>query len=216
MLSLIFGVALCCLGIVGPFIYVPCLGLAVYAAFTFLTPQQLGITFLRGPLIVATATLISYFFSTNYPKKFNHFPAELILFTVMLLGMFLGAYNAYDSDLAFEHFFVYCKYGFFLLLLVNLLNSLQKIEMFNNFLILGAAWLVYKCWDLRGATAGRFENIDGGVVGDSNHFAAALIMLLPLVLMRIFRNDHKLIRLCLLYTSPSPRDGLLSRMPSSA
>ena len=24
------------------------------------------------------------------------------------------------------------------------------------------------------------------------------------------------IRLCLLYTSPSPRDGLLSRMPSSA
>ena len=25
-----------------------------------------------------------------------------------------------------------------------------------------------------------------------------------------------LLRLCLLYTSPSPRDGLLSRMPSSA
>ena len=25
-----------------------------------------------------------------------------------------------------------------------------------------------------------------------------------------------LIRICLLYTSPSPRDGLLSRMPSSA
>ena len=28
-------------------------------------------------------------------------------------------------------------------------------------------------------------------------------------------NDHWL-KLCLLYTSPSPRDGLLSRMPSSA
>ena len=26
----------------------------------------------------------------------------------------------------------------------------------------------------------------------------------------------KLIEICLLYTSPSPRDGLLSRMPSSA
>ena len=29
-------------------------------------------------------------------------------------------------------------------------------------------------------------------------------------------NDNALINDCLLYTSPSPRDGLLSRMPSSA
>ena len=33
-----------------------------------------------------------------------------------------------------------------------------------------------------------------------------------------FWNDHRvnIIDTCLLYTSPSPRDGLLSRMPSSA
>ena len=30
------------------------------------------------------------------------------------------------------------------------------------------------------------------------------------------RNDSDCRKLCLLYTSPSPRDGLLSRMPSSA
>ena len=29
-------------------------------------------------------------------------------------------------------------------------------------------------------------------------------------------TSHGMIRTCLLYTSPSPRDGLLSRMPSSA
>ena len=29
-------------------------------------------------------------------------------------------------------------------------------------------------------------------------------------------NEHGLVYPCLLYTSPSPRDGLLSRMPSSA
>ena len=28
--------------------------------------------------------------------------------------------------------------------------------------------------------------------------------------------DNELLNICLLYTSPSPRDGLLSRMPSSA
>ena len=29
-------------------------------------------------------------------------------------------------------------------------------------------------------------------------------------------NPRLMLKLCLLYTSPSPRDGLLSRMPSSA
>ena len=29
-------------------------------------------------------------------------------------------------------------------------------------------------------------------------------------------QQDELVRICLLYTSPSPRDGLLSRMPSSA
>lgn len=195
MFSLILGVSLFCLGIVGPFIYEPCLGLAVYAAFTFITPQQLGITFLRAPLLVAIATLISYFLSSKYPKKLNLYPAEVKLFSIMLFGMLLGAYKAYDSNLAFEHFIVYCKYGIFLILLINILDTLPKLEMFNNFLILGAAWLVYKCWDLRGATAGRFENVDGGVVGDSNQFAAALILLMPLVLMRVFRKTHILIRI---------------------
>ena len=38
--------------------------------------------------------------------------------------------------------------------------------------------------------------------------ALGLVLAIPLALMRVSR--------CLLYTSPSPRDGLLSRMPSSA
>ena len=33
---------------------------------------------------------------------------------------------------------------------------------------------------------------------------------------RAARVDHSTDETCLLYTSPSPRDGLLSRMPSSA
>ena len=32
----------------------------------------------------------------------------------------------------------------------------------------------------------------------------------------VFANTKGWVRDCLLYTSPSPRDGLLSRMPSSA
>ena len=35
-------------------------------------------------------------------------------------------------------------------------------------------------------------------------------------LVILFEVIHEKLRDCLLYTSPSPRDGLLSRMPSSA
>ena len=41
--------------------------------------------------------------------------------------------------------------------------------------------------------------------------------LLDMVMSRVaFKGDGILVDTCLLYTSPSPRDGLLSRMPSSA
>ena len=35
-------------------------------------------------------------------------------------------------------------------------------------------------------------------------------------IIELFSNDDYEVYICLLYTSPSPRDGLLSRMPSSA
>ena len=33
---------------------------------------------------------------------------------------------------------------------------------------------------------------------------------------KVYKAHYILLNICLLYTSPSPRDGLLSRMPSSA
>ena len=56
--------------------------------------------------------------------------------------------------------------------------------------------------DLNGAGQGRRALFVSGTIGPA---AAAL-----------FRDKLDQANLCLLYTSPSPRDGLLSRMPSSA
>ena len=44
--------------------------------------------------------------------------------------------------------------------------------------------------------------------------ASLLLLMLAAIGVRIKIKDQPII--CLLYTSPSPRDGLLSRMPSSA
>ena len=37
-----------------------------------------------------------------------------------------------------------------------------------------------------------------------------------LIQLDTLKSENRSLRSCLLYTSPSPRDGLLSRMPSSA
>ena len=44
----------------------------------------------------------------------------------------------------------------------------------------------------------------------------ALTQLTDIRLAKALRPKRRLLGFCLLYTSPSPRDGLLSRMPSSA
>ena len=52
------------------------------------------------------------------------------------------------------------------------------------------------------------------MAGEVNY--AAAISVGDFVFINMLDNDEKLFGNCLLYTSPSPRDGLLSRMPSSA
>ena len=57
-----------------------------------------------------------------------------------------------------------------------------------------------------------FKRMFGGYGVFKNELAVALILRSE-IFMKV---DQSNINDCLLYTSPSPRDGLLSRMPSSA
>ena len=66
-------------------------------------------------------------------------------------------------------------------------------------------------------------DIDGVLMHDNvaipgaNEFLARIMEKgLPLVLLTNYPSQTGQDLACLLYTSPSPRDGLLSRMPSSA
>ena len=58
----------------------------------------------------------------------------------------------------------------------------------------------------------------GFLLGPDNFFAWALTVMFLVFTLRaiLYKPFVRQIRTCLLYTSPSPRDGLLSRMPSSA
>ena len=56
----------------------------------------------------------------------------------------------------------------------------------------------------------RLTFCDGNII---NHYFCDLLPLMQLSCTSTYVNE---VEICLLYTSPSPRDGLLSRMPSSA
>ena len=62
----------------------------------------------------------------------------------------------------------------------------------------------------------RVQRVPVTESGGRIHTSAATVAVLPEVADVDFRIDQKDLKICLLYTSPSPRDSILSRMPSSA
>ena len=64
--------------------------------------------------------------------------------------------------------------------------------------------------------AAHIEEVEAKLATFKQRAAGALPELMPLNLQMMNQSDRELMDLCLLYTSPSPRDRTRSRMPSSA
>ena len=67
----------------------------------------------------------------------------------------------------------------------------------------------------------QFESISLKKYAEESYLNYAMYVILDRALPNVGdglkpASSHRLHLVCLLYTSPSPRDGLLSRMPSSA
>lgn len=165
-------------------------GLVAASCFVHISPLQVHIASFRPVLILSLVTLLSYLFSEKYTNKFSYKPLEFWLMLLMLCGMMLSSRNAYDSQATWDAVIVFAKFVLFFLLLINMLDNRDKLKWWINGLLLSAGWLVYRCWDLRGTTGARFENVDGGVVNDSNQYAAALILLLPLAVARAMQTEE--------------------------
>ena len=72
----------------------------------------------------------------------------------------------------------------------------------------------YGAWALRGWLMARLAGLDfieRTIPPDDPAMRAEILLLSSSIRVPALEHDG-----CLLYTSPSPRDGLLSRMPSSA
>jgi O-antigen ligase len=196
MLKFLLGLVLIAIGFGGALFYDPVWGLYLFACFTHIRLEQLGDSIslpLRVPIVVAGLTVVLYLLSSRYRNKFRRWPLEVWLLGIMVIGMCVGsAGSEFQKDASWELTSQYAKYWVFFILMIQMMDSIKKIDQFHWVMILSAAWLVYRCWDLRGTTGERFENIGGGTVADSNHFAAALVLLFPFVLHRILDKDKRI------------------------
>lgn len=198
MFKFLFGVLLIGIGFLKAIFQDPIWGLYLFAALSHIPLSQLGENIglpLRIPIVIACLTLFLYIINPNYKKKFSKWPAEVWLFGVMVIGMCFGSQMAkFDHDLSWMLTFDYFKYWIFFILFIQMVDSIKKVDWFYWIMFLSAVWLVYRCWDLRGTTGPRFENMGGGNISDANHFAAALVLLFPFVFYRTF-SQNKLIAL---------------------
>ena len=189
MLKFLLGVVLIAVGFAGALFIDPVWGLYLFAGFTHIRLEQLGESIslpLRVPIVVAGLTVVLYLGSSLYRNKFSRWPAEVWLLALMVIGMCFGsASSQYNAEASWDLTSQYAKYWVFFVLFIQMMDSEKKIAQFHWVMVVSAAWLVYRCWDLRGTTGARFENLGGGTVQDSNHFAAALVLLFPFVLHKI-------------------------------
>ena len=195
MFSFCFGVLIIAVGLLGSLLIDPFWGIAAYISFVHITPQQLHITSFHAPFVIMVIVLVTYVISPKYPNKFTFRPLEFWLQVIMTIGLFIGAIIAFDSEAAMNGAITFAKYTLFFLLFVNIIDSNEKLGWCYVAFYLSSAWMVYKCWDLRGTMPGRFEYINGGIVSDANQFAAALVLLLPLVIIKILGKERWWIRL---------------------
>jgi probable O-glycosylation ligase (exosortase A-associated) len=192
MLSYLFGLLIFFCGIFGIFFFDAFWGIVAAACFVHITPMQLHIEAFRPALVLSLLTLCFYIAGQKYKTKFNFKPVEFWMMSIMLLGLIFGLMNAYDKKATWEDITIFFKITVFFLLMINLIDDRRKLKWFIDVMLLSAAWLVYRCWDLRGTTGARFENIDGGIIQDSNQYAAALLLLLPLAIGRAMQKSQNL------------------------
>ena len=196
MIKFLFGVCLICYGFYRALFSDPVWGIYLFAALTHIRVAQLGESLYlppNVPIVIAVLTLCLYFFSSRYEQKFTRWPLEIFIFAAMLIGMALSSTNAqFDQSISWYRTMDYFKYWIFFILMIQMVNTLDKIEWFHRVMILSAVWLVYRCWDLRGTTGFRFENVGGDIISDANHFASALVLLFPFVFLKTLAKDRKI------------------------
>lgn len=188
MAKKLLGLFLLLIGLQRGFFVDPYWSLCIFSIFTHVPPTQLNITSFRAPLLLSMGTLGAYIISGKYARKFDFWPAESWLMVAIYVGIHLSAINAYETKSLYKFASDFLKFVIYFVLMVNILNRDYKLKFFYHAQVFAAAWMVYRCFDLRGTTGARFENRDGAVINDSNQFAAANVLMLPLVMRKVFEG----------------------------
>lgn len=188
MLKFLLGTTLLAVGFGGALFVEPVWGVYLFAALSHIRLAQLGENITlpqRIPIVISVMTFILYVISPAHAEKFRRWPAEVWLLGLVVIGLALSSASAmFDRAAAWQMTYTYFEYWVFFVLLIQMIDNRRRLDGFHWTLIVSAAWLVFRAWELRGTTGARFENLGGGNIADCNEYAAALVLLFPFVYQR--------------------------------
>lgn len=188
MLKFFLGITLLAVGFGGALFVEPVWGVYLFAALSHIRLEQLGENITlpqRIPIVISVLTFILYIISPAHAQKFRRWPAEVWLLGLVVVGLALSSASAvFDRAAAWQMTYAYFEYWVFFVLLIQMIDNRRRLDGFHWTLIVSAAWLVFRAWELRGTTGDRFENLGGGNIADCNEYAAALVLLFPFVYQR--------------------------------
>jgi probable O-glycosylation ligase (exosortase A-associated) len=160
-----------------------------------------GPEFLR-PIFLVTFLILAFFIMRYVTSKNMsiRFPLEgriaLLLLAFMTISSFFAAHS---SSLSFSSNMALFKVIIFYLLMINLLDTRKKLNMFIWFLIFCCALAAFKT--IRMHTFYGIVRVDnvGGVQGTSGGLSTTLVMVLPLVFYKIYSRNfyEKIVSLAL-------------------
>ena len=154
-------------------------------------------------------------------QVFAVFSLALLGLGVSITGFFPSAYGLYFTTIIMStgfHYFEAVKQSLSLQWLSKqeapkILGRLIAVGSLTSLIVYGSLWILLEVFEM--PYMANFI-IAGGIC-----ILLAFVMFVgfPIFPSKTVQNQNLVLRrryCCLLYTSPSPRDGLLSRMPSSA
>ncbi len=201
-----FAVLMGFLAMILPVFRMPHIGVLIWCWTAMVVPMAYTYGFAMSvPFnkIVALITLTAWLASKE-PKKF---PKNLALILIAVFGV-MATISAYagiapNSETTMTEWGKFYKVIIFVFVVVGLVTTKERIDalLYAIYLSLGFHGVVEGAKFIASLGGHHVFGPEGSILGDNNHFALAMVAMLPIVLYLYKQASHRLVKLALLGSS---------------
>lgn len=152
--------------------------------------------------IAAAVTLVAWLFSGE-PKKISKNSTAILLVIFGIWGTISALSSISLADTVIHEWEKFIKIILFSLVVIGLITTKDRIDalLFAIYLSLGFHGVVEGAKFLASGGSHHIFGPGSSIIGDNNHFALAMIALLPTVLYLYSQTTHRILKLALIGSS---------------